>query len=372
MPDVVVVGAGVIGASAAYQLAKRGADVLVLDRGEVGKGETHKSGGFVQTHWDDVREVRLIAHSREIFANWAERIGGDCGWVQTGYLHVTGERDVENVRRVHEMLKAENLVSEWVEPDRLRELQPLLTVDDLVGGTFEPDSGIADPLATTMSLADAARREGAEIREKVAVLQIAHRSGKVTGVETADGFVGCDVVVLAVGPWTSTLHPNPSRPLPIVAKRGQVCFTDRPDGEPKNELALYDEVTGLYTHADGERNLVGVDYPFDDVWTADDYKRKLDVEYVQYAWQALGMRLPALEKARLVGGVVGLYDFTPDGQPIVDGPIGIDGYYVAAGFSGSGFKSAPATGLAIAELVLDGKASTVDIDIWRDDRFRSG
>jgi sarcosine oxidase subunit beta len=367
--DIIVVGAGVIGASVAYYLAKKGPDVLVLDRGAVGGGETSKCGGFIQTHWDDVREVRLIAHAREVFADWDSRIGGDCGWVKTGYLHVTGERDEANVRRVHGMLLDEGLESQWIEPTSLRELQPILHVDDLVGGAFEPGSGIADPMKTTLGLADAARRHGATFEEGVAVLQVCHKDGRIIGVESARGFIASPVVVLAVGPWTQTLHPNPTIQLPIVPKRGQVCYVDRPGGLPHEALAFYDEVTGLYTHADGDRNLVGIDWEFDEVWTPDAYKRKPDVDYVQHALEAIRIRLPAMAEAKLVGGVVGLYDFTPDGQPIVDGPLGIDGYYVAAGFSGSGFKSAPATGLALAELILEGRARTVDIDLWRYDRF---
>jgi sarcosine oxidase subunit beta len=96
--DIIIVGGGVIGASAAYHLAGRGADVLVLERGGIGSGETAKSGGFVQTHWDRLSEVRMIARSREVFAHWRERIGGDCGYVQNGYLHVTGSKHEASVR----------------------------------------------------------------------------------------------------------------------------------------------------------------------------------------------------------------------------------------------------------------------------------
>jgi hypothetical protein len=114
-------------------------------------------------------------------------------------------------------------------------------------------------------------------------------------------------------------------------------------------------------HPDGETNLVGVDYPFEKVDRPDDYKRELDPEYLAAATRALAHRFPRLAGSRLVRGVVGLYDFTPVGQPIIDGPIGLEGYYVACGFSGVGFKSAPATGLGLAELVLDGRPKTVDL-----------
>src|SRR5687767_6592862 len=251
MIDIVIVGAGVIGASTAYHLSRRGARVLVLDRGAIGRGQTQKSSGFIQTHWPNLGEVRLIARSREVFRNWAEEIGGDCGFVETGYLHATGERKEAEVRRVHRMLLDEGLESTWIDASDLKELQPLLMTDDLTGGAFEKTSGWADPMRTTLSLAEAAQRHGAEIREGVPVLQIRHERGEVTGVETSEGFIACEKVILAIGPWTSTLHCDPRVHLPIRAERGQVIYADRPGGNPQRELCFYDEATGLYTHADG-------------------------------------------------------------------------------------------------------------------------
>jgi glycine/D-amino acid oxidase-like deaminating enzyme len=364
--DIVVIGAGIIGVSTAHHLASKGAkDVLVLDRGAAGRGQTQKSGGFVQTHWSSLSEVRAIAKSREVFRHWGEIIGGDCGWSETGYLHVTGPEKEPGVRRVHQMLLDEGLESHWIDRDGLRELQPSLHIDDLSGGAWEPTSGCADPMKTVLSLAEAAKRKGAEIREGVAVLQIAHRSGKITGVETSEGFISTRTVILAIGPWIHTLHPNPQLPLPIRAMRGQVIYSDRtlPRG-----LAFYDEVLGLYTHPDGDANLVGLDWSFDPVWSADDYRREADDKYIETCLRALAYRFPPLTGSKLLRGVVGLYDFTPDGYPIIDA-AGIEGYYVAAGFSGTGFKSAPMTGLGLAELVLDGSASSIDLGYCKLARF---
>jgi len=149
-----------------------------------------------------------------------------------------------------------------------------------------------------------------------------------------------------------------------------VCYVNRPAGLPKKELCFYDEVTGLYTHTDGETNLLGIDYDFTDVWDPNRYNRELDSEYAALALDALGHRFPVLCAAHLIRGVVGLYDFTPDGHPIVDGPLGLEGYYVAAGFGGAGFKSSPMTGLGMAELVLKGKAESVNLDFLSFSRFR--
>lgn len=367
---IVVVGGGAMGTSIAYHLAEKGArDVLLLDRGALCSGETAKSGGFVQTHWTGLAEVRLIARSRNIFRNWGEIIGGDCGWIETGYLHVTGPDKEESVRSTHNMLLDEALESHWLDQRELKKLQPLLNVNDLTGGAWEPQSGWADPVKTVRSLAEAAQRKGVTVREGVTVLQISHRSGRIEGVETDQGFISSPVVVLAAGPWTPTLHPNPVKHLPLETKRGQVCYMTRPNGLPRKELAFYDEVTGLYTHCDGDTQLVGIDWDFDFVTGADRYDRELDQDYAEAAYGALVHRFPSLRDARIVRGVVGIYDFTPDGWPMLDGDLGLEGYFVAAGFSGAGFKSSLSTGLAMAELVLDGKATSVDIDFLRRERF---
>ena len=369
--EIVVIGGGVMGASIAYHLTALGArDVLVLERGPLCSGETAKSGGFIQTHWSSLDEVRLIHHSREVFANWKAQIGGDCAYQPIGYLHVTGEERQEAVREVHQMLLDEGLESHWLSPLEMKKLQPLLRVDDLVGGAYESSSGWADPVATTRSFAEAAQRQGAILQEGVQAVQIAHRSGAITGVETDQGFVAAPTVVLAAGPWTPNLHPLAHCPLPIQAKRGQVCYMNRPGGLPRKELAFYDEITGLYSHPDGESNLVGLDWHFEVVWGADRYERRLDADYLQAAHSALTHRFPSLRGSVPVKGVVGIYDFTPDGHPIVDGPIGgLQGYYVAAGFSGAGFKSSPALGLGMAEMVLKGQATSVNLDFLRLSRF---
>lgn len=362
--EIVIVGGGIVGASIAFHLASRGQTGVVLhEKGAICCGETSKAGGFIQTHWDMLEEVRLIAWSRELFANFGERVGGDCTFTRGGYLHVTGTEREPDVRRIHDMLIAEGLESHWLDPAQLLEVQPLLSTKDLVGGAWEPSSGWADPIAATRGFVEAARARGADIREGVRVTKITHASGTITGVETTDGPIAARVVVNAAGCYAKHLHAVPELPLPIEVRRGQCGYMSRPSGVSQREIAFYDEVTGLYTHPAGEMNFVGRDrgMPFPPVEDPDEYVRDVDGKWIARAGLALAERLPALGESVFRRGVTGLYDFTPDDQPIIDGPFGVAGYYVAAGFSGVGFKSAPATGLGMAELILDGRASTVDI-----------
>jgi len=364
--EIVIVGGGVMGCSLAYHLTALGVtDIVLLERNEICSGETPKSGGFIQTHWSSPDEVRLIHWSRAFFQECAKV----SQYQPIGYLHTTGAEKESSVRETHEMLLAQNFESHWLTPREMKKLQPLLRVDDLTGGTYEPSSGWAHPAETTRFFAHTAQQRGATIETGTLALQIARRSGKIQGVETTRGFIGAPTVVLAAGPWNVQLHPNPELPLPLINKRGQVCYMDRPSGLPRKELAFYDEVTGLYTHPDGDTNLVGLDWHFEPVFGPDGYDDEIDPDYVEGAHGALCHRFPSMFQAQLVRGVVGLYDFTPDGHPIVDGPLGIEGYYVMAGFSGAGFKSSPALGLGLAELIVNGNYTTVNLDFLKLSRF---
>ena len=249
--------------------------------------------------------------------------------------------------------------------------QPGLATKARVGGAWEPSSGGADPIAATRGFVEAARARGADIREGVRVTKITHAGGAITGVETSDGPIAARVVVNAAGCYAKRLHAVPELPLPIEVRRGQCGYMSRPNGLPPREIAFYDEITGLYTHPANEMNFVGRDrgMPFPSVEDPDEYVREVEGKWIARAGLALAERLPALGESVFRRGVTGLYDFTPDDQPIIDGPFGVTGYYVAAGFSGVGFKSAPATGLGMAELILDGRASTVDIAHLRYLRF---
>jgi sarcosine oxidase, subunit beta len=364
--EVVIVGGGVMGCSIAHQLTQRGLkDVLLLERGALCSGETALSGGFIQTHWSSLDEVRMIARSREWFQAHAE----PCGYQQKGYLHVSGPEREAAVREVHDMLGAEGLPSEWLSPRELKRLQPLLRVDDLVGGAYEQVSGWADPVATTLFFAEQARAGGARLLEGVTVTQIAHRQNRVEGVETRQGFVSTRQVVLAAGAHSSGLHPLGAEPLPLQARRGQVTYMDRPGGLPRQEMGFYDEVTGLYHHPEGPVQLVGIDWEFDLLWTPGQCSRELDADYLAAARQALAHRFPSLAGSQLARGIVGIYDFTPDGHPIVDNRLGLQGYLLAAGFSGAGFKSSPVIGERVADMLVNGAAGP---EFLRYARFKEG
>lgn len=369
--DVVIIGGGVVGAAAAFHLGRRGAGkVVVLEAGEICSGETRRSGGFIQTHWASRDEVRLIHRSLGIFQNWEDEVGGDCYFEETGYLHVTGPANEAKVREVHQMLLAEGFESHWLTPDEIKELEPELNVEGLVGGAYEPRSGWADPVATTRSLMDAAVESGAQVKEETPALQIQHNGSKVQGVVTPDGLIECPVVLLAAGPRTQRLHPDPRASLPILVRRGQVFYTDRPRGLPGKGLCFYDETTGMYTHPMNRMmNLVGIDWSFDFVYDADNYDTQVDADYVQAGLQALSLRYPGLAEATFMRGFTGLYDFTPDGHPMIGRAGNLEGYYLAAGFSGAGFKYAYSTGLGLAEFILDGHAHTVNLDAFSWERF---
>lgn len=367
--DVVVIGAGVMGASIALHLAQAGAGrVLVLEKNTVCSGNTRKSGALVRMHYTYAPEVRLAVAALPVFQNWRDTIGGECGFTETGFLMVVGPRDVDKLRRNVAMLQGCGVTTEVVARDRIRDLQPEARTEDVGAAAWEPHSGYADPVATTLSFMAAARRLGVVVEEGVRVDRVVVQGGRVSGVETSAGPVSCGAVVCAAGPWSRYLGD-----FPIEPTRAQIAFFERP-ASLSNQMVYIDTVAGMYSRPHGtDLSLGGIGaWGETRVSNPDSYNEQNDPDYVPEVQRRLGRRLPPLGRAAYVRGHAGLYDVTPDARCILDKDVGASGYYVAAGFSGTGFKLSPAIGRAMAELVLQGASRSVDIEPFRLSRFQSG
>lgn len=378
--SVVIVGGGIVGASVAYYLAGRGLrDIVMLERATLAAGASGKTGALLRLHYSNEPEARLAQLGHSIFANWPSEIGGDCGFVKSG-LVVTVETRGEcapNIERMQRNIAMQNRVgiaSELISADQLRELQPFLSVDDLDLVAYEPDSGYVDAIAATQSMAAAARARGVQIREAAPVLSVLEHGGRVRGVRLPDGDIPADTVVLAAGPWTNRLTGPLGIDLPIEALRVQVAVLIRPSNLPAAGMAAsVDTVAGVFYRDWGPyRTMVGIGGgEFHDVVEPDDWDQRTDAGFPEAAIDRLSRRIPAMRNASFVSGHAGLYDMTPDGHPIIGAVAGVEGLYLAAGFSGAGFKKGPAVGLCLAELIATGQSSTVDLSPFALSRFES-
>ena len=368
--EVVIIGAGIMGCSIAYHLAERGVrDVVVLERDQIGRGATADAAGGIRLQFSTETNIRLSQISLEYWEQFEERFGVDINLRQQGYLFLlTSQDDVPVFQHNLELQQSLGVPVRWVSPEDIRELNPSVLVDDVIGGTFCPRDGWADTSTSTMGFAQAARRAGVRIFEESPVSGIVVEGGRVTGVQTGNATIATPLVICCAGPQTNAVSRLAGLDLPIHPYRRMSFITEPFDLIPSTVPMTIEFARSLYFHPESHGFLFGMsnkDEPSSENKVVDD-------DWMVATVEALIERAPIFEQAEILRGWAGFYEVTPDDNPLV-GPVpDLDGFLVAAGFSGHGFMQGPAIGRVVAEFVVDGAASTIDVSAFRPSRFREG
>ncbi|GIV00381.1 MAG: oxidoreductase [Actinomycetota bacterium] len=346
--DVVVIGAGVHGASAAYHLASRGVRVLVVDpRGPAG-GPTGRSSAICRAYYTNPFLAEVARDSIAMIRDLPERIGREGGFRHTGLLVLHPAEDEPVVREVVPRLNAQGIRTELLTPDDISARWPAFDLSGVALGAFELDAGYADPVLVTRGLLERARELGAETRFARRVAALApDGSGWSVGLDDGER-IACGRVLLAAGPWTRPLAALVGADLPLSVERHFVASFAW--GGAERVPAHGDLPNGYYFRPEGEELfLVGPLHPEPEA-DPDGFREALaEAEAAEMAERVV-RRVPALERAEARGGWASLYDVSPDWQPVI-GEIA-PGVFVDAGTSGHGFKLAPALGRHVADLVL--------------------
>ena len=368
--DVVIIGGGIIGASIAYYLAKKGVhNVLLLERGPMGGGSTGKCAGGIRTQFSTEVNIRCSLVSREVFDGFKAEFGVDPEFHRIGYLFLAADERQWSVLRTNVLLmKRLGLEVELLERGEIRRRWPFLNVDDLIGGSYTPGDGYAGPYEVLWGFIGGAKRLGAVLREEVDVAGILVERGRVTGVETSTGArVRTEVVVNAAGPHAAKVASLAGLDIPVRPLRRQIFFTAPFDGLPATFPLVIDMEHGWYIRREGQALLLAG--PQDG---ESSFNETTDFAGQEWAAERSLHRVPALEQAHLAGGWAGLYEISPDHHAILGAFPEVRGFICANGFSGHGFQHSPAVGMVVAELIVEGKATTLDIHPLRPERFREG
>lgn len=370
--DVIIIGAGVHGASLAFHLAERGTKPLVLEKNFVGAGATGRSSGLVRMHYDVRQDSQLAWVSLGYFRNWAERVGGECGFTRTGFVQIVARENETALRENTAMQQDIGIPTFLITADDVKRLAPSYLTDDFDLAAYEPESGYADPSATNMSLMHAAREKGARLIQDCTVTGVIVQGGKVKGVNTSRGDFFAPIVVNAAGPWADEINAMAGLDLPYTTWRHDTMFASVPPEMGHNFPAAIDFPNEQYFRPEtGGLMLVGLEdgNPLGESPDRDtDHARE---GFVERAIERICRRVPSMENSHLHSAHGGYDGLTPDQHPLL-GQAGVEGFYLDCGHSGTGFKIAPAVGLCMAELILDGKAKTVDISIYNPGRFAAG
>lgn len=368
--EIIIIGGGVMGASTAYHLTKRGVkDVLLLEKEQFfGQGATGRCAGGVRYQFSTEVNIRLSQASLPMLERFEEEINHPIDYHKWGYLFLlTQQKEIETFKRNVELQHSLGVETEWLDGNEIRHRLPMMNLDDVIAGTNHPKDGVVDPNGVVMGYINAANRLGARVHSGVEVNDITSEGDRITGVSTKLGNVSAPVVVDAAGPWAGVISKMVGISIPLTPLRRQwITTTPLPNLSPDFPFVI-DFTHSLYFHREGEGLLTGMSNPNENPG----FDQNIDPEWELVHLEAAMERLPMLAQAGVTSRLAGLYENTPDAHPIY-GKTPVDGLYVVTGFSGHGFMHGPVSGLLMAEIILDGKATTVDVSMLDLARFEEG
>lgn len=377
--DVVIVGGGLEGAAAAWALSARGiTDVVVAERNTVGSGMTGKSSGIVRCHYGVSSLAAMATVGLEVFEKAEEIFGQDIGFRQTGYVVGVGAPDAESLRKSLAAQRAVGVQTEEIGRDEVARMWPFADLDPFAAFGWEARGGYGDAYQTAQAFAVAARAAGARVRQGCEVTELLVDGDKVTGVRLNDGSdISAGTVVVATGAWTKPFLAPYGIDVPIRVVREQIVMINPGiDSAAISSLPVFSDLVSLQyirPEVGGEVLFGNSDLSDATVADPDNYLNRADDAFIDLTVDKVGTRFPGFADPAITSSYAGCYDVTPDWNPVIS-RTGIDGLMVAAGFSGHGFKIAPAVGRLVADLIVDGRSADPRIpeNDFRLSRFAEG
>ena len=380
--EIVIIGGGVVGASVAFHLIQKGAkDVLILEReSEQGLGSTGAATGGVRAQFETDINIRMSLYSLGFFRDWEY----DCGYDPKGYLFfATTNEQIDYLRRNVEVQRRLGVRDvEMVDVGTVARVVPGMNCHDIKGGSFGKHDGFIDPLAVMHGFTQGALNGGARIELGIDVKGLRVDAGRVRGVETSEGVVGCDTAVICTGAKAAEMAKTAGIELPVTPQRRQIVWARTRDPLPSDMPMVIDIGSGFHFRPardfrakPAESGTVNREilFAFPDPEEPASVRTEFDEGFIGKVYEHAKRRADFLFETECVREKcrAGLYENTPDHHAILGG-CEVDGLYLANGFSGHGVMHSPATGRALSEIILDGKASFLDVSCLSIERFSKG
>jgi sarcosine oxidase subunit beta len=365
--EVVIIGGGVMGASAAFHLAEAGVtDVVLLEADELSCGSTSKSAGGVRLQFSDEINIALALRSMDAFERFGERPGADIGLRQVGYLFLlTDPSDVAVFEKNTALQNSMGVDSCMLTAAEAGKLSPLANVDDVLAASFCGRDGHATPDAVVLGYATAARAMGVDIVTHCPVTGIDVDGGTITGVRTDRGVIGTSTVICVAGAWSPAIAAMVGVDLPVRPLARPIWYTEPMPNRPEQVPMTIDFTTGFYFHTEGPGLLFGMADP--DQQPGFDSPMRPD--WLEVVGDVVAHRAPALLEVGIAGGWHGYYETTPDHNALIGEAAGVSRFIYATGFSGHGFLLGPAVGEVLRDLVM-GHTPAVDVSGFDVERFK--
>jgi sarcosine oxidase subunit beta len=376
--DVVIVGGGCMGVSVAFHLAERGVTniVLVERESQLGTMSTGRNAGGFRHQFSNAANIELSKESIATLADFEHRVGAPIDFWPDGYLFLlSAEESVAAFRRNVELQRAHGIDVEWLTPDQAAARAPGISAGGVLAATFCSRDGIADPNGVTMGFARAAQQRGVEIARGTEVTGIALEKGRIRDVQTNAGRIATRTIVNAAGPWASEIGRMAGLNVPVVPERRHIFIAQPPGGGswddgphrgsvPASRLMVIDFESTFYFHREGGGLLFGMGDPDE----TPGYDTTVRWDFLPQVIDVAVRRLPALADAAVSHAWAGLYEMTPDHNPIIGPSTEVEGFYTIAGFSGHGFQHCPAAGRILTDLITGGDPQ-MDVSPFAPERF---
>lgn len=370
LPDrsqVVVVGGGVMGTSAAFHLAEAGVSVVLLERDELASGSTSRAAGGVRANFSDELNISLGKRSLELFAEFPQRPGQEIDLHRSGYLFIlTRPEDVELFSASVALQNSLGVESRMVDVDEACRLSPLLDPEGVLAAAWSPNDGHCTPESVVQGYAAGARRHGAVVRTGVEVTGIDTASGQITAVHSTDGSIQTGCVIDCAGAWSPQIAAYVGVDLPVTPYKRELLVTE-PMPEPMEMAFTIDYATSFYWHREGPGILTG--FSRKDVDPGFDISR--DADFPERLAELAAVRAPALLDLGVRSGWAGLYEVTPDHNALLGESKSVSRFLYATGFSGHGFLQGPAIGEILRDMYL-GVTPFIDVSPLDVERFTTG
>ena len=375
--DLVVIGAGIAGASTGFFAASLGLKTVVLDKGLPGSGATGRTAGYIRCHYANPHEAHFALESWKMHSNWGDIVGGDSGLRKVGHLFIVPPELVDPLKKNVALLSAMGVKNEVVDPRGLREIHPFMATEDVGAAGWEPESGYADPSDSLSSLLAGMKRRGGRTIMECGSITILAENGRVTGVRTDDDTFSARHVVIAAGAGTRELAAQVGVNVPVYPMPIGAGFLHRPDtvGPP---MTVIDHALQMWYRGDlGDLLLTGAGYEDTIGWSGGELKipdffAPPTKEDLVASGMKLTRRMPDMDQATPGRTWVGVDSVTPDTHAIV-GPVPeVEGLYVFAGGNGKLFKFGPPMGRELANVIAGDKFADNPLAPFRLDRFRTG
>jgi glycine/D-amino acid oxidase-like deaminating enzyme len=376
--EVVIIGGGCMGASVAYHLTRCGVtDIVLVEREKMlATGSTGRNAGGVRHQFSNAANIRLSLESISFLEHFAEHVGHAIDFHQDGYLFLLSRAaSVDTFRKNVALQRSLGVDVEWLDAAAAARLAPGLDAEGVAAATFCQRDGIADPNGVTMGFAKAAQAAGVSIERDTEVTGIRMESNRIAAVETTRGTIETRIVVNAAGPYARQIGRMVNVDVPVDPFRRHIFIAANPQSQipnpeprwPASRIMVIDFETTFYFHREGAGLLFGMGDPGE----TPTFDTTVQWDFLPQVIEIAVKRLPVLADASISHAWAGLYEVTPDANPLI-GPVAeVSGLFLINGFSGHGFQHSPAAGRILAD-VIAGRDPGFDLTPFALDRFAAG